>query len=177
MIRARAGHRGITLVEFLGASMIATIVGGSMLLLVNGMRATSQAHTTFRQLSGYLDISTSMLRNDIWSTTSAFGKAGDGSCVAGDATYWLKLDKTIDPAGTWPIVYCFDRSLAPNIQLRRKLDDGKSWVVAQNIAEANTIADKTGFPEIKLQFEVSRAVNGRTYKRQLANLSYYAQVP
>lgn len=172
VMRARVGHRGVTIVEFLGASMIATIIGGSIILLMNGMRQAYQAHTTFRQLSGYLDVAATTLRNDIWAATNAT-KTGDGSCVAND---WLRLEKSGGSAAIWPIRYCLDKGDLSNIKLQRQLNDGTSWVVAQNIVEASTTATVT-IPEIKLDLWVSRTVNGRAYPRQIRDLRYYLQVP
>lgn len=176
MIRqARTGRRGVTLIEFLAASSTATIVGGAMILLMTGVRQAYEAHTTFQQLSGYLDVATSTLRNDIWGATSALPQTGDGSCPG---NIWLQLNNTApgaDPA-IWPITYCFDKSTASNIKLRRQLNSGAQWAVAQHIVEANTTA-AVAIPLITLEIWARWTVNGRTYTRQIRDLKYRLQAP
>src|SRR3989338_1005946 len=68
----RVGRRGVTIIEFLSASSVTTVVGGAMLLLITGMRQVYETHTAFQQLSGYLDVASSTLRNDIWGATASF---------------------------------------------------------------------------------------------------------
>lgn len=172
-MRACVRYRGFTIIELLAASTVATIVGGAMLLLMSGMREVYQAHTTFRQLSGYLDVAATTLRNDIWAATTATPKTGDGSCFAND---WLRLNKAGGSPAIWPIQYCLDKSDLNNIQLRRRLNDDTSWVVAQNIVEVSTVATVTS-SEVKLDLWVNRTVNGRPYPRQIRDLRYYMQVP
>lgn len=192
--------RGISLVEFLGASTIATIVGGSMLLLMNGMRQAYQTHLSFQQLSGYLDVASTTLRNDIWAATDS---CQGGSCPAGNpcpaplgVTPWLKLDIPTSGAtpttgwGTGPdVCYVVDQTDAANRKLVRYVWNGTNawgagWPVAQYIVPPSappaggtgtTATVDNGF--VNLALWVSRTMNGRTYSRQMINLAYRMQVP
>src|SRR3989338_7228957 len=134
MRRARVGHRGITLIEVLGASMIATIVGGSIILLMNGMRQAYQAHTTYRQLSGYLDVASTTLRNDIWGARSASPATGSGAASGVCPNDWLKLENSSQPT-VYPVVYCLDETTdAADVRLRRTQNDGSPpWAVAHHV--------------------------------------------
>lgn len=195
-MRHRLSVRGISLIEFLGASMIATVVGGAMILLMNGMRQAYQTHLAFQQLSGYLDAASTTLRNDIWAAT---GSCQTG-CPGGVATagLWLALDlpKTDGTTGwgTGPDVRYFvdqtDETDASNVKLKRQVYNdvtsswGAAWSVAQYlIPPSNPPAGGTGTTAtvsnglVSLALWVSRTINGRTYSRQMINLAYRMQVP
>lgn len=171
--RARAGRRGVTLIEFLAASSIATVVGGAMILLMTGMRQAYEAHTTFQQLSGYLEVASTTLRNDIWGATGASPTVGTGVCPS----RWLELT---NPATT--VVYCIDDATAGNKKLRRTVTSppGAAWNVAQFVltgANTSAVIDNPAAPRlITINLQLSRTVNGRQYIRQISNLAYRTQV-
>lgn len=161
---------GISLVEFIAASSIATVISGAVLILLNGMRDVYQTHTTFNQLSGYLDTATTMLRQDVWGATSAT-QSGSGACPSD----WLRL--TNPPVNTTTVVYCLDTADSSNIKLRRTANGGTAWNVAQYIVQAGTTAlpdtPQTGLVTTNVQ--VRRTVNGRTYLRQVNSVVYRMQ--
>ena len=186
-MRHRLSVRGVSLVEFLGASMIATVVGGAMILLMSGMREAYQTHLAFQQLSGYLDAASTTLRNDIWAATTSC----QTGCPGGVATagLWLALDLGATEWNTGPDVrYFVDQTDASNVKLKRQVyDDTTGWSAAWSVAQyivppsilpaggtGTTATVSNGFINIALW--VSRTINGRTYTRQMTNLAYRMQV-
>ena len=192
----RLSVRGVSLIEFLGASMIATVVGGAMILLMSGMREAYQTHLAFQQLSGYLDAASTTLRNDIWAATASC----QTTCPAGVTTagIWLALDiPKVDATtgqittgwGTGPDVrYVLDQTDALNIQLKRQVynEGTSSWSAAWSVAQYLLLPPSPSNPGTKatvtnnlvnLELWVSRTINGRTYPRQMINLAYRSQVP
>lgn len=172
------GRMGLTLIEFIAASSIATVIGGVMLVLMTGVRDAYQAHTTLNQLSGYLDAATTVLRKDIWEATSASPPVGTGLCSDAPGA-WLTLTRS----GT-TIEYCLDNSELNNVKLRRRVNGGAVWPVAQNVIQdvvpANStiaLVDNPGPGLITLNLVVRRTVNGRAYFRNLTNVRYRMQMP
>ena len=180
--RARGARHGVTMIEFLAASSTATIVGGAMILLMTGMRQAYEAHTTFHQLSGYLDVASSTLRNDIWGATASCQGA---DCPPGNGgTTWLALDLPTSGGATgWgsgpDVLYTIDQTDATNIKLMRRVWNGASWgapwAVAQFVVQANTTATVAG-RVITVDLWSRRTVNGRTYTRQVRDLAHRMQV-
>ena len=172
-MRSERGRRGVTVLELLGASAIATIVGGSMLLLLTGMRDVYQTHTTFTQLSGYLDGATAVLRQDIWRASSATGTAGDGLCSSGNSS-WLQLTN-----GTITDDYCLDNTTDPNnVTLQRRENGGPAWNVAHFVVQGVTTRATKDSPLaglITIKLQVKRTVNGRGYVRQINGVVYRMQ--
>jgi hypothetical protein len=174
----------MTMVEFLAASSTATVVGGAMILLMSGMRQVYEAHTTFQQLSGFLDVAASTLRNDIWGAVNQC----QATCPAGVATagLWLALDRPQEDGttgwGSGPDVrYIINSSDTSNVKLERQVYNdatsswGAAWPVAQFVVQATTTATVAA-PLITLEIWARRTVNGRTYTRQIRDLTYRMQV-
>jgi len=202
-MRHRLSVRGISLIEFLGASAIATIVGGSMILLMSGMQQAYQTHLAFQQLSSYLDVASATLKNDIWAATNSC--QGPAACPPAPGTdcphpagvtTWLALDLPTSGAtpttgwGTGPdVCYVVDQTDATNIKLVRRVWNGAAWSAAWPVAQyivppttppaggtSSTTAVVNG-GLVTLQLWVRRTINGRTYPRQIINLAYRMQVP
>ena len=158
------------MIEFIAASAIATVISGVIVVLMTGVRDVVQTHTTFNQLSGYLDVATTVLRKDIWEATIASQTVG-GVCPSD----WLTLTRT-NPPTTVTITYCLDTSDPNNVKLRRTVDGGAAWNVAQYVAQGGTTA-QVAIPLITMNFRLLRTVNGRPHVRTLNNVTYLMQRP
>lgn len=174
-MRAHASRQGLTLVELMVASSIATALGGAMLVLTN---AISQSYTTqlaLGELSGYLDAATEQLKRDIWTATAATAQPGDGVCANNNS--WLILTRPTPPN---TIRYCFDASDAQNILLRRTEDNANARFVAHHVIpfDPDPAPDTTVTVSgtlVTLNIRTRKTVLGRQFERGITNVSYRFQ--
>jgi len=170
--RARRRGEGFTLVEFIVTSSIATVLSATVIFLMTGARDAFQTHTTMNQLSGYVDVATTVLRKDFWEATAVGPTVGGGICP----NDWLRLTNA-----TRTIVYCLDNTDPNNTTLRRTVTapPGAPWNVAQFIVAAGTTVllnnPRAGLHTVNLQ--TRRTVNGRQHMRTLAGLRFRMQLP
>jgi len=160
-------QRGLTTIEFLVATSASSVLGTVIFVLMVGARDVFQTHTTFGEVTTQLDVSTTMLRQDIWGATGV-GQSGNGVCP----NNWLSLDNAAD--SDYPITYCIDEDDLSNRKLRRTRSGGPNWNVAQYIDRDNTTADISADPLVEMQIQVRKNVDGRDYMRT-ANVTYRSQ--
>jgi len=67
----RRGQQGLTMIELLVVVVIATLIGGIMIMLLMNTTQIHNTHVTLSQLSGYLETATTQLKKDVWSANAA----------------------------------------------------------------------------------------------------------
>jgi len=176
-MRRRSGQRGLTIVEFLAASVASSVLGAVVLVLMAGARDVFQAHTTLGQMTTSVDVATTVLRKDIWRATDV-SQTGDGlpaqRLCPND---WLRLTNTSPtPPPEYPIVYCFETDPVDGVmKLRRARNNGPNWYVATHLDQDNVTADLENEPLVDIQIQLQRTINGHAYIRT-ANVRYRRQL-
>ena len=166
-------RRAVTLIEFVAASSIATIIGGGILMLITSTSNLYSGQTTLAELSDYLDLATYQIRRDIWMSMAVCNTA---TCPDGS---WLGIDITpTNLPGAWgdgDVRYrVVNTTNPPDVTLVRDVRQGGGWTSARTLARrvstggtppVDPTVDLSANPLVTVTITTAKTVRGRAYQR------------